>query len=161
MIGWKGIKMKIETYNNIGISLVAFLSIVKEVEDISFSKALLIQPLLLHNRFTKYMQDGRTKVKGIEDLILSKVEYFLDFNDRFISLLPLSLNTILLAEKLGFIEISNHKISTINRQLDTFDFNDKHLGDRAKNIIKASVNVAKILQEESSNELYFKLRIEL
>jgi hypothetical protein len=152
--------MKNDVYNNIGISVISFLSIMQKIESIEYSKTLLIMPLLLHEPLVKYLKDGRTKIRGIEDLILSKVEYFLNFNDRYINLLPLSVNTIIFAEKMGFIEITKEKIIPIKEQIKKIDFNDKKLGNRALNIYKASDNIIKILGEDVQ-ELYFKLRIEI
>ncbi len=152
--------MKIEIYNNIGISLVAFLSTIREYEEINYAKAMLIQPLLLHKPLTNYMKDERVKIRGIEDLILSKIECFLNFNNRFIAFLPLSLNTILFAEKLGFIKTKQNKIIIVKDKLEKFDFNNNKLGKRAQKIVQASKIVSNMLQE-NSGELYFKLRIEL
>lgn len=152
--------MKNDTYNNIGISLVAFLSTVRYKSSIEYSKALLIQPLLLHNPLVNYIKKTNVKVKGIEDLTLSKVNYFLNFNERYLSFMPLGLNTIAIAHKMNFIYIENNEIIMNKDEIDKFDFTNKTLGNRAKNIINASQKVSKLLNEETS-ELYFKLRIQL
>ena len=75
--------MKFETYNNIGFSLISFLSIIKNMNSLEYSKSLLILPIVLHDPLINYLKDGRTVIKGIEDLILSKVEYFLNYNDKY------------------------------------------------------------------------------
>jgi len=152
--------MKIENYNNIGICLVALLSVIKDFEDLDYAKALLIQPLLLYNPLTNYVKKASVVIKGIEDLTLSKVEYFLNYNDRYFSLLPLSINTILIAEKMKFIKLEDTKIIVNKSNIKAFDFTSNLLGKRAKNIISASANISKLLKEESS-ELYFKLRVEV
>jgi len=160
MIGKESIPMKIENYNNIGIGLVALLSVIKDFEDLDYAKALLIQPLLLHNPLTNYVKKANVVINGIEDLTLSKVEYFLNYNDRYFSLLPLSINTILIAEKMKFIKLEENKIIINKSNINAFDFTSNLLGQRAKNIISASANISRLLKEESS-ELYFKLRVEV
>ena len=160
MIGKASMSMKIENYNNVGIGLVALLSVIKHFEDLDYAKALLIQPLLLHNPLTNYVKKANVVINGIEDLTLSKVEYFLNYNDRYFSLLPLSINTILIAEKMKFIKLEDTKIIVNKSNIKAFDFNSKLLGKRAKNIIAASANISRLLKEESS-ELYFKLRVEV
>lgn len=152
--------MKIETYNNIGFSLLAFLSVVKKLDNIDCSKSLLILPLVLHDPLIQYLKDGRVVIKGMEDLILSKVEYFLNYNERYINFLTLSLNTLVFAEKMGFIEITNNRIVPILEEISKIDFHDRKIGRRLKDVDKASDNIIKILNEDVS-ELYFKLRIEL
>lgn len=152
--------MKIENYNNVGIGLVALLSVIKYFEDLDYAKALLIQPLLLHNPLTNYVKKASVVINGIEDLTLSKVEYFLNYNDRYLSLLPLSINTILIAEKMKFLKLEDSKIIVNKSNIETFDFESTLLGTRAKNIILASERISQLLKEESK-ELYFKLRVEV
>ncbi|MCB5267859.1 MAG: DUF6521 family protein [Candidatus Cloacimonetes bacterium] len=152
--------MKFETYNNIGFSLMSFLSIIKNMNSLEYSKSLLILPLVLHDPLVKYLKDGRVVIKGIEDLILSKVEYFLNYNERYFNYLPLSLNTIIFAKKMGYIEVNNNQIIPIKEEIENINFNSKELGNRLNDVYKASNNIVKIL-EEDINELYFKLRIEI
>ncbi|MDD3476297.1 MAG: DUF6521 family protein [Sulfurimonas sp.] len=152
--------MKFETYNNIGFSLMSFLSIIKNMNSLEYSKSLLILPLVLHDPLVKYLKDGRVVIKGIEDLILSKVEYFLNYNERYFNYLPLSLNTIIFAKKMGYIEVNNNQIIPIKEEIENINFNSKELGNRLNDVYKASNNIVKIL-EEDINELYFKFRIEI
>jgi len=152
--------MKIEHYNNIGISLVALLSIVRNFDTLDYSKALLIQPLLLHNPLVNYTKKANVKVNGIEDLTIDKVEFFLNFSNRYFSLLPLSINTILIAQKIQFIKLEDSKIIINQEKIATFDFNSNSLGTRAKNIILASGKISKIFKD-NTDELYFKLRVEI
>jgi hypothetical protein len=107
-----------DTYNNIGISLVGFLSIIRFFDEIEYSKSLLISPILLHNKTVIYLKSQTTKPKGIEDLIASKIEFFLDFNKRYYSFLELSVNTIIIAQKMNFIILKNNKIIPIKEQID-------------------------------------------
>lgn len=150
-----------DTYNNIGISLVGFLSIIRFFDEIEYSKSLLISPILLHNKTVIYLKSQTTKPKGIEDLITSKIEFFLDFNKRYYSFLELSINTIIIAQKMNFITLKNNKIIPIKEQIDKFDFTNERLGTRAINIIQASEKLSTLLKQESTDSLYFILRIEI
>jgi len=152
--------MKIENYNNVGIGLVALLSVVRYFDVLDYAKVLLIQPLMLHNPLVNHVKKHNVVIKGIEDLTISKVEYFLNYNDRYYSLLPLSINTILIANKMNFLELRDNKIIVNQSNIETFDFKAKSLGKRAKNIISASERISKLLREDSK-ELYFKLRVKV
>lgn len=152
--------MKNDTYNNIGISLVAFLSTVRYMESIEYSKALLIQPLLMYNPLVNYIKKKNVNVKSIEDLTLTKINYFLNFNERYLSFLTLGINTILIAQKMKFIELQHNKIIVNKNKIEDFDFQNNKLGIRATNIISASNKIANILNENTC-ELYFKLRIQI
>lgn len=152
--------MKLETYNNIGFSLISFLPIIKNMNSLEYSKSLLILPLVLYDPLMKYLKDGRVTIRGIEDLILSKVEYFLNYNDRYFNYLPLSLNTIIFAEEMGYIEINDNQIMPIKQKIEKIEFNVREFGNRINNVYKATDNIIKILDEDVK-ELYFKLRIEV
>lgn len=150
-----------DTYNNIGISLVGFLSMIRFFDEMEYSKFLLINPLLLHNQTVTYLKSKTTKPKGIEDLITSKIEFFLDFNKRYYSFLELSINTIIIAKKMNFITLQNNKVIPIKEQIDKFDFTNEALGNRAINIIQASEKLSTLLKQETTDSLYFILRIEI
>lgn len=150
-----------DTYNNIGISIVGFLSIIRFFDEIEYSKSLLINPILLHNKTVTYLKSRSTKPKGIEDLITSKIELFFDFNKRYYSFLELSINTIIIAQKMNFITLQNSKIIPIKEQIDKFDFTNESLGTRAINIIQASEKLSVLLKQENTDSLYFTLRIEI
>lgn len=150
-----------DTYNNIGISIVGFLSIIRFFDEIEYSKSLLINPILLHNKTVTYLKSRSTKPKGIEDLITSKIELFFDFNKRYYSFLELSINTIIIAQKMNFITLQNSKIIPIKEQIDKFDFSNESLGTRAINIIQASEKLSVLLKQENTDSLYFTLRIEI
>lgn len=150
-----------DTYNNIGISLVGFLSIIRFFDEIEYSKSLLISPILLHNKTVTYLKSKTTKPKGIEDLITSKIEFFLDFNKRYYEFLGLSINTIILAQKMKFITLKENKIVISKEEIKKFDFSNKSLGNRAIGMIQASNKLSNILKQENTDNLYFKLRIEI
>ncbi len=152
--------MRVDTYNNIGFSLIAFLSIIRKMEQVEYSKALLILPLVLHNPLIDYLKKDSVKVKGMEDLILSKTEYFLNYNERYLNFLSLSLNTIIFAESMNFISIKNNQIIPIKKEIEKIDFSIAQVGKRINKVYKASDNIVKVLDEDVA-ELYFKLRIEL
>lgn len=150
-----------DTYNNMGISLVGFLSIIRFFDEIEYSKSLLISPILLHNKTVTYLKSQTTKPKGIEDLITSKIEFFLDFNKRYYEFLGLSINTIILAQKMKFITLEENKIVISKEEIKKFDFSNKSLGNRAIGMIQASNKLSNILKQENTDNLYFKLRIEI
>lgn len=150
-----------DTYNNIGISLVSFLSIIRFFDEIEYSKSLLINPILLHKQTVTYLKNQKTKPKGIEDLINSKIEFFLNFNQRYYSFLDLSINTIILAQKMKFIALENNKITPIKEQINKFNFTGIELGERASNIVHASEKLSNLLKQEFADSLYFKLRVEI
>jgi hypothetical protein len=123
---------------------------------------MLILPLITHNALVSYLNDSRTKVKGLEQLIVKKTEFFSNFNQRFYSLLELSINSILILIKLDLIKIDQDgqlRINSLNQSLFE-DSKRSLLGKRALNIIQASSSIADLLVEENQN-LYLQLRVKL
>ena len=131
------------------------------MKKLDYSTLLLINPILLHNQTTNYLKSKTTKPKGIDDLITSKIEFFIDFNERYYSFLPLSINTILIAQKLNFIETNNNIIIPNKKEIEKFEFDSQELGNRANAIIEASQKLVELLKKESTRSLYLKLRVEI
>lgn len=150
-----------DTYNNLGISLIALLSMVRQYEETSFSEMLLVNPILLHNETTTYLKNSNTKPKSINDLIISKIDLFTDFNSRFYSFLELSINTISIAEKMNFISFNDNKIIPNKVEIDKLNFIENNIGTRAYKIVVASKKLYSIFEKDMTEALYLKLRIEV
>ncbi|MGF2614605.1 hypothetical protein FZC84_20575 [Rossellomorea vietnamensis] len=144
------------SYNNEIIGIVAMLSILKTSEKISFSKAMLILPLILHDPTMNYLQRGNVRIKSIDQLVADKYHLLVNFNNRFSSMLPISLNCIYLLEKMNHISVKDGYIS----KLKEIDLNEEKLGKRGMKIYKSSYNMRNIL-DASESYLYLQLRVEL
>ncbi|XQY92144.1 three component ABC system middle component [Metabacillus sp. HB246100] len=144
------------SYNNEIIGIVAMISIFKLSEKISISKAMLILPLILHDPTMNYLQKGNVKIKSIDQLVVDKYQFLTNFNNRFSSMLPISLNCLYLLEKMNHIKIEDGYIS----KLREIDLNVKKLGKRGMKIYKSSYNMRNIL-DASESYLYLQLRVEL
>ena len=60
-----------------------------------------------------------------------------------------------------FIILEENKIVISKEEIKKFDFFNTSLGDRATNMIQASKKLSNILKQENTDNLYFKLRIEI
>ena len=143
-------------YNNEAIGLVAISSILKLNRKLSISKAMLILPLILHDPTMNYLQRKNVRIKSVDQLISDKFIYISNFNKRYISMLPVTLNCLYLLEKLQLIKIEESNVIIIGAiQLD-----EKKLGKRGKKVYKSADNVNNILKS-SDYYLYLQLRVEL
>lgn len=145
-------------YNNEGIGLVALISVLRETKKLEYSKAFLIFPFLLNNDIVKYLKRRNANVLGISSLISNQIVVFSNFNAIYYSFYPLTLNVIAIAEELQLISISQNFIEYI--EPNKFEINSSELGNRAESIVSASKPLADLLQQ-SSQQLYFSLRIKL
>ena len=70
----------------------------------------------------------------------------------------MSVNAIILFNKLGLISINNNVLFFSGQD---FDFHDTRLGDRANARIKAALRLSEILGKGDASDLYLSLRVEI
>jgi hypothetical protein len=146
-------------FNNEAIGTIAIASVMKECTTLSYSKSMLILPFLFHQESTAFLKRSRVVLRSSEEFVIKKVGAFANFNDRYFSLLPISINSIMILSKTGTLSIKKNQIS----YNDNNDFNvlAENLGKRAGDIVKASKKLSTLLLSESEPSLYLKLRIQL
>ena len=153
MIGKKGIKMRTDFYNNIGIGVIAISSIFNHCEELSVSKSFLIIPFITHFELTRFLANKRTNTKSIEELISQKTSCFSNFNKRYYDSLSLTINVIQYLIDMGYIELKDGNL----KRIKILNYH-KNMGGRADKIYKASENIARILRD-TENRLYLRLRV--
>lgn len=141
-------------YNNIGIGAVALATVMNEVKSLSISKSLLILPLVIHQPTLQLLSHKRTTFKGSASFVSTYPRLLTNFNRRYFSTLPLTLNSIQILINLNYLEF-NENIE-LRKILDI----DKEFGERAIKISKAANKISELL-EESEEELYLNFRVKL
>lgn len=141
-------------YNNVGIGVVGIASILNHLDSISIPKALLIIPLVMHRPTLAYMAHKSTLERGSAALASGHPQLFVNFNERFESSLPLSINSIQLLVNLGYARLGGTLIRSRRLSIDT------ELGARALKIDLASEKISDLLLE-ADEELYLNFRVHL
>lgn len=151
-----------DLYNNEMLGAISLYYIIEKVTMLNSSKAMLVLPLVLHNDLISYINNSRTNAKSLEQLIVKKPEFFSNFNQRFYSLIDLSINSILILIKLDLVSINKSGQLALKSSIDLLlRGNDiSLLGQRAKKIIQASSSIASLLNDSNEN-LYLQLRVKL
>ncbi|MCP3032656.1 DUF6521 family protein [Halobacillus sp. A1] len=144
------------TFNNEAIGMVAIASVLNYMQRVSISKAMLILPLALHEPTINYLKLKSVKVKSLEQLIADKYHLLTNFNKRYKSLMPISLNSLFLLEEMEIISMKGGIIS-LEKEIN---FDDSRLGKRGKNVNKSALNIKNILDDDVEY-LYLQLRVEL
>lgn len=147
--------MNLGSYNNFGIVAIALHSTIYELGELSVAKAMLIMPFYAHKPLTDYLARKNVQILSIEYLIALKIEYFSNFNDRYEDT---SVQTIHAIQYLIESKILSFKDGFLICDVP-FEYNSE-MGKRAEKIDKASENMAKIMNEDSS-KLYLNLRVNL
>lgn len=148
-------KMRTEIINNLAFSSVAMAMVIEKSKKIELAKSMLIMPFLAHSELLSYLAKGKTKIKGLDNLIIEKLPFFSNFNKRYYDNLSTSINSLQFLFETDVISIENNLAISKEKIKHVTD-----MGERAKKVSKASTNLAKILSEDASN-LYLNLRIEL
>lgn len=151
--------MEINTLkNNELISGISILAVLKYAQHMEISKCMLIEPMLSYTKVLHLLRRANSSVKSIEDLIIKESIVFANFNERYKEKMALSINAILLFEKLGFLTIKDNELLFTGEE---FNFSDSTLGEKAKARIDASKNFANILKKGETSDLYLSLRVEI
>ena len=138
-------------YHNELIGALTIASVCKH-GDITNAKVLLILPLLFHRETLEYIT--KKKIYSIKALVANS-NLVATFNQRYYSLLSVSLNSVLIGKELNLLESNNSYLSTTPEPIPY-----EKLGSRINKIKNVSVLINKILSAPTK-ELYFHLRIKL
>lgn len=146
------------TYNNEAIASCLFLEILQEVESIDISRSCLMLPFLLDDRTVKYLQRLSNEENiSLESIIKENPRLFTSFNNRFLSLLPITINVLLLLNKSNQIVINSSEISIKT----VFQFGEIDMGKRFNNIKKVLPIFLTLIKNYSTIKLYQILKIQL
>lgn len=142
-------------YNNFGVEALGIAFVLEHSAELPLSKALLIAPIISHDRMLTHLANGNTNVQSFERYIVENISKFSNFNGRYFDSLIGSVNALQLLIELLVIQQVGQSI-----QLQTHIPYSNGMGKRAKKMFKASQNISKILQTPSE-VLHLNLRIEL
>lgn len=137
---------------------ISILAVLRHTQQLELSKCMLIEPLLSYSQVLKALKRTNSSVKSIEDLILKQSIPFANFNNRFQDKLLLSMNALILFDKLGLISI---KENIVCFNANDFNFTNTSLGEAATSRISASGKLAEILLKGDASDFYLSLRVQI
>ncbi len=145
-------------YNNEAIASCIFLAYLQNVKSIDMAQSCLILPFLLDDRTVMYFTNIRDdNDNSLEYIVNNRPKLFTSFNKRYLSLLPITINSILLLNKNKQIGISSNNIFT---KVD-FIYDEVDMGNRFERIKKVIPFLASILNKYSTSQLYKILKVQL
>jgi hypothetical protein len=145
-------------YNNEAIASCIFLAYLQNVKSIDMAQSCLILPFLLDDRTVMYFTNIRDDYdNSLEYIVNNSPKLFTSFNKRYLSLLPITINSILLLNKNKQIGISSNNILT---KVD-FIYDEVDMGNRFERIKKVIPFLASILNKYSTSQLYKILKVQL
>lgn len=151
-------KYKKDLFNNEMIAAISIASVVRHLKQGTIAQMVLIIPLISEKKTLNFLAKQNTKVRSIEELIIKNPETIVNFNNRYLSNLITSLNSIFLLKEMNIIQMNNSDI--FYNPANNFDFSSKQLGTRLEKMISCSEKLAYILDDKIEN-LYLQLRVVL
>lgn len=150
-------KYQRDLFNNEMIAAISIASVLRHLKKGTIAQLVLILPLISDNKTLNFLAKQNTQVRSIEELIIKNPETIVNFNNRYLSNIVTSLNSIFLLKEMNVICIENN-ITFIDTS--KLNFSSQQLGKRLQKIISCSEKLAHILDDKIEN-LYLQLRVVL
>lgn len=144
------------TYNNEAIAGCVMIQVLQEVKSIDIARSCLFLPFLLDDRTVNYLQTVKNDDLSLAHFIQSKPRLFTSFSIRFTTLLPVTINALMILSKGNRIDISKEILLKKNILPDGIE-----IGDRFNEIIKALPVLMKMIEGCDTTQLYQLLKIQL
>ncbi len=106
----KKIQMNVQLYNNFGIGVLGIGFVLRHVDSLPLSKALLIMPLITHKKLLGHLSNKKTNIMNSEKIMIDKAPFFSNFNKRYYDTLCVSLNAIQFLDEIEHLTILNGKL---------------------------------------------------
>lgn len=144
------------TYNNEAIASCILLSVLNKVDKLDIARSCLILPFLLDDRTVNYLVRTQGQNLSIEQLVKDQPRLFVSFNKRYVSLLPITINSLMILSKSNQINIGSEIAKS-----EKLTFDNMNLGDRFAKIENVIPDFIKILEKYTTLKLYKVLKIQL
>lgn len=142
--------------NNEALGVLALHSVLSNSDRLFLANVYFALPLLFDLKIRNYLKRKTTKIISAQQLISSKDEIFVGFNDKYNDCLLTTTNSILMGVESGVFTLKEGYLSAIK----SFDENPKQSIKKINDIVSASVNTSRLL-EEPPKVLSSLLRIKL
>lgn len=143
-------------YNNEAIASCIFLSILNNVDKLDIARSCLILPFLLDDRTVSYLSRNLDNELELEQLIKEQSRLFTSFNKRYLSLLPVTINSLVLLGNSNQVSLGNEIVNST-----TLNLEKKNLGDRFNKIEEVIPKFLSMLEKYSTVQLYKTLKVQL
>jgi hypothetical protein len=145
------------TYNNEAIASCVFLSVLDRIKTLDIARSCLILPFLLDDRTVTYFDKNRNVELTLEQMKNEQPKLFISFNKRYLSLLPVSINSLMILNKSNQIGIGK-EIYIVN---DILPIYNSTMGERLDKIIDVIPVFLSVTSNYSTKQLYKLLNIQL
>ena len=144
------------TYNNEAIACCTIYSVVKRLTKITAAISSIILPFLLNDSVVEKLKNADSK--NLLDFVSANRKVFINFDGRYLSFLPITINSVVLLKDFGLIKFENDNSISTKRD-DEIDFSNS--GERLNKIIAVSDKFSNMLKNTDIVQLFNELKIRL
>lgn len=141
-------------YNNEAIACCILFSVLRIIRKIDYSRYALILPFMLDDKTVNKLIE--TENINIYDFIKNNIDIFGNFNQRYVMLMPIMINSSIMLNDFKLIQIAE-TISVINDNELNFSLS----GDRLNRILSVNEKFCSMISNIDVNRVYKILNIEL
>ena len=143
-------------YNNEAIASLILEKALCLLNEIEIARFLLILPIVLEDRIIVKMRTGSFSDFG--EFVGKHPTLFANFNDRYLDLIPISINSLTLLKEMGVLTTRKNKIF---HNPNHTNFSKPILSNRLENISGQMQNFINLTSGYETNTLYKILKIRL
>jgi hypothetical protein len=144
-------------YNNEAIASYVFLSVLDRIKTLDIARSCLILPFLLDDRTVAYFHNNQDNKLSLEQMRNEQSKLFISFNKRYLALLPVTINALMILSKSNQIGIGKN-IYIVN---DILPIYNSMMGERLDKIIDVVPVFLSVISNYSTEQLYKLLNIQL
>lgn len=146
------------TYNNEAIASCIFLEVLQRTATLDIARSCLILPFLLDDRTVKYLQRLSNEERiSLRHIVKEQPRLFISFNKRYLTLLPVTINSLILLNKNNQIEVTTSEVFAKTG----LTYGEIDMGERFNEIKKALPVFIKMIEKYSTIQLYQILKVQL
>ncbi|ADV11494.1 MAG: hypothetical protein E5Y89_00720 [Mesorhizobium sp.] len=142
-------------YNNLGINAFAISSVLKEAGFLTIPQIALILPVVAHRQMVTKLANGRFRFASFEQYLIDNIEFFYNFNERYLASLTPTVNALQFLYEMGVLQLKDDG-AVVASDLPF----DASMGKRAERVKRASSNIAALISG-NAEIFYLNARIEL
>lgn len=143
-------------YNNEAIAACTLLSIINKIGSIDIARCCLLLPFFLDDRTISFLNNRLSEDSNLDRIINNHQRLFAGYNKKYLSLLPVMINSLMILKKSGLIRIEDKIVTT--HQLDITNVD---LGYRFSRIRAVIPSFLELINNYSTEQLYKLLRVQL
>ena len=141
---------------NEALGLIAIQAVLSELGSLSIAKSYLIIPLALDKNIASYLKRKSTNILSTQELITSKSEYFIGFDNKFTDSSVTTTNAIAMGLELHAFSMSGKML----RKIEPPHRSQDDISPQIDDLMRTSKKVAAILSDPAES-VFSLLRIEL